>query len=135
MKNFYLLSICFSVSFYMNSQNSEENSMKRGQAVYNAKCVSCHMANGKGIPRAFPPLAKSDYLMSDVNRSIDILLNGLNGKITVNDVLYNGSMIPYKSSLSNKKIADVLNYIRNSWGNSGDFIEEKTIAIARKVKN
>lgn len=135
MKNFYLLTICFGVSFYMNSQNREENSMKRGQAVYNTKCVSCHMANGKGIPRAFPPLAKSDYLMSNINRSIDILLNGLNGKITVNGVLYNGSMIPYKSSLSNKEIADVLNYIRNSWGNSGDFIEEKTIAIARKVKN
>lgn len=135
MKNFYLLTICFSVSFYMNSQNSEENSMKRGQAVYKNKCVSCHMANGKGIPRAFPPLAESDYLMSDVKRSIDILLNGLNGKITVNGVLYNGSMIPYKSSLSNKEIADVLNYIRNSWGNSGDFIKEKTIDIARKVKN
>ncbi|MEN8882227.1 MAG: cytochrome c [Polaribacter sp.] len=109
--------------------------MKRGQAVYKNKCVSCHMANGKGIPRAFPPLAESDYLMSDVKRSIDILLNGLNGKITVNGVLYNGSMIPYKSSLSNKEIADVLNYIRNSWGNSGDFIKEKTIDIARKVKN
>ena len=38
-----------------------EVSIKRGKAVYNNMCITCHMANGKGVPRAFPPLADSDY--------------------------------------------------------------------------
>ena len=133
MNNYYLLIICFGISFCMNGQNSKEMSLKRGQEIYKSTCINCHMANGKGVPRAFPPLAKSDYLMADVNRSINDLLNGLNGKITVNGVSYFGSMISYKA-LSDQEIADVLNYIRNSWGNNGDFIEEKTVTKARKAK-
>jgi cytochrome c len=48
----------------------------KGKAIYSKTCVACHQANGQGIPNAFPPLAKSDYLNKDVNRAIKIVLNG-----------------------------------------------------------
>ena len=40
----------------------------KGKAIYSKTCIACHQANGQGIPNAFPPLAKSDYLNKDVNR-------------------------------------------------------------------
>lgn len=119
------------VSFNGSSQNSLEESKKRGEKIYEKTCVTCHMFNGEGMPRAFPPLAKSDYLMADTKRSIEIILNGVNGEMKVNGVTYYGAMVPY-NNLTDQEIADVLNYIRNSWGNEGDVIEPKAVAKVRQ---
>ena len=55
-----------------------------GKKIYMQACFACHQANGEGVANAFPPLANADYLNADVNRSIDVLLHGLSGEITVN---------------------------------------------------
>ena len=81
---------------------------------------------------AFPPLAKSDYLMADVDRSIKIVIEGLSEEIEVNGQKYNGAMQP--SGLDDKDIADVLNYVRNSWGNKGDIVTEAMVAKVRAGK-
>ncbi|WP_204345041.1 c-type cytochrome [Psychroserpens algicola] len=91
-------------------------SMKRGKVIYTDFCVSCHMPNGKGVPKAFPPLAKSDYLMNNRIESIKSIKYGQSGEITVNGITYNGTMTPL--GLEDSEIADVMNYITNSWGNS-----------------
>ena len=44
-----------------------------GKAIYSNTCLACHQANGEGLPNAFPPLAHSDILNSDVNNAIDIV--------------------------------------------------------------
>jgi len=97
-----------------------EERMSMGQRVFTANCAACHQSNGQGIAGAFPPLAKSDFLMADTDRALGIMLNGLSGKITVNGINYNGVMP--KMVLSDDDIANVLTYIRNSWGNKGDII-------------
>ncbi|WP_338731058.1 c-type cytochrome [Mangrovimonas cancribranchiae] len=121
------ISILFSFIFLTiacKNNSSKENkqtfktSFKSGKTVYNNYCIACHMANGEGVPKAFPPLAKSDYLMTDISRAIKIVKYGQQGEITVNGKVYNGSMTPL--GLSNKEIADVLNYITNSWGNTNN---------------
>ncbi|SNZ01482.1 copper-containing nitrite reductase [Flagellimonas pacifica] len=89
--------------------------MESGKQIYTKTCFACHQANGEGIPNAFPPLAESDYLNADVNRAIDIVLNGKTGEITVNGQKYNSVMT--KQSISSDEVADVLTYIYNSWGN------------------
>ncbi|WP_420604163.1 copper-containing nitrite reductase [Flagellimonas sp.] len=89
--------------------------MESGKQVYAKTCFACHQANGEGIPNAFPPLAESDYLNADVNRAIDIVLNGKTGEITVNGQKYNSVMT--KQAISSDEVADVLTYIYNSWGN------------------
>src|SRR5437879_6153610 len=58
--------------------------VERGKQLYQQHCFICHQASGQGAPGIFPPLAKSDFLMADKPRSIRILCEGLNGKITVN---------------------------------------------------
>jgi len=90
--------------------------MKFGKATYMQTCFACHQGGGQGIPNAFPPLAKSDYLNADVNRAIDIILNGKTGEITVNGQKYNSVMT--RQDLNDDDIANVLTYIYNSWGNS-----------------
>ncbi|MEH6538049.1 MAG: cytochrome c [Psychroserpens sp.] len=93
-------------------------SMKRGKSIYADFCMSCHLPNGKGVPKAFPPLAKSDYLMANREESIKSIKYGQSGEITVNGVKYNGVMAAL--GLEDEEVADVMNYIMNSWGNSND---------------
>ena len=100
-------------------QNSKLiESIKRGSEIYADFCINCHLPNGKGVPKTFPPLAKSDYLMSNIEESMKGLKYGVSGEISVNHEVYNGVMAA--QGLSNDEIADVMNYILNSWGNSHD---------------
>ncbi len=87
-----------------------------GKGIYLKTCNACHQPNGQGIPNAFPPLAKSDYLNADADRAIATVLNGLAGEITVNGVKYN-SVMP-SQQLSPAEVANVLTYVFHSWGNS-----------------
>ncbi len=104
------------------AQNQEphqlEASIKRGEMVYSDMCITCHMANGEGVPRAFPPLADSDYLRNNQTESIKAVKYGMSGEIIVNGITYNGAMAPL--GLSDEEVADVINYINNSWGNTID---------------
>ncbi len=95
---------------------SFEEQMEFGKNTYMQTCFACHQAEGQGIANAFPPLAKSDYLNADVNRTIDIILRGKTGEITVNGEKYNSVMTA--QTLSDDEVANVLTYVYNSWGNS-----------------
>lgn len=106
-------------------------SIERGKDVYTAQCMSCHMEQGEGIEGVYPPLAKSDYLMSDKKRSIDQVLHGLTGEIKVNGKTYDGVMTGF-DALSDAEVSDVLNYIRNSFGNKGPAVTPEEVKTARK---
>lgn len=106
----------------LNSQDFPE-----GKAVYDDLCITCHMPNGQGVSKTFPPLAKSDYLMTKRQESIYAIKYGLRGKITVNGKTYNSVMAPL--GLSDKEIANVTNYITNSWSNKNkDLITENEVS-------
>jgi len=107
-----------------------EKSKKRGEDIYMSYCITCHMDKGQGIQGAFPPLANSDYLMADKERAIKTILDGLTEEITVNGQVYFGEMTP--QDLNDQEIADVLNFIMNSWGNNGEYVLESEVSKARK---
>ena len=92
-----------------------------GKALFMANCAMCHQAEGQGVPGAFPPLAKSDFLKNVANNDraqlVSFPLRGRTGKITVNGVEYNGVMTPV-AGLDDAQLASVLNYVSNTWGNS-----------------
>jgi mono/diheme cytochrome c family protein len=117
-------------SFSLQQDNGLQESIKRGEQIYTANCVSCHMMEGEGIAGAFPPLAKSDYLLADPERAIHHTIHGVSGEITVNGVTYNGVMPP-QSHLSDEEVADVMNYILNSWGNKGKQISASQVKAKR----
>lgn len=106
------VTICF-------SQNSElKASMQRGNEIYSDFCATCHLEQGEGITHTFPPLAQSDYLMENREASIRGVKYGQQGEITVNGVTYNNIMAPL--GLDDQEVADVMNYIMNSWGNTSE---------------
>mgnify|MGYP005811244889 CR=1 FL=1 len=106
-------------------------SIERGREVYTAQCMSCHMEQGEGIEGVYPPLAKSDYLMADKKRSIDQVLHGLTGEIKVNGKVYDGVMTPF-DALSDTEVSDVLNFVRNSFGNKGAAVTPEEVKALRK---
>src|SRR4051812_20324159 len=77
-----------------------------GRLLYLQNCFICHQLDGRGIPATYPPLAGSDYLASDRERSIRIVCEGLTGEIIVNGKKFDGAMpaIP----LDDAQVAEVL---------------------------
>lgn len=106
-----------------------DDMMKMGKTVYTQSCAACHQPDGAGIPGAFPPLAKSDYLNADKKRAIGIVKNGLTGEITVNGSKYN-SVMP-SLGLSDQDIANVLTYVYGSWGNSKKVVTPEESAAVK----
>lgn len=104
--------------------------MELGKSIYNSTCFACHGAQGQGVKDVFPPLANADYLNADVDRSIDIVINGKSGEITVNGEKYN-SIMPAQG-LSDEETASVLTYIYSNWDNNGT---EVTPEMVNKVRS
>lgn len=103
--------------------------ISRGKLVFLQHCVICHQSTGQGSPGVFPPLAQSDFLLKEKRRSILAVVQGLSEPITVNGQRYHGAMPPVV--LDDQKVADVLTYARNSFGNSGDAITADEVRDAR----
>ena len=106
-----------------------EERMNFGKSVYKQNCAACHQIDGTGLKGAFPPLAKSDFLMGDKKRAISTVINGLQGKVVINGAEYNGVMPAL--GLDDEDIANVLTYIRNSFGNSSDEVKTSEVKSVR----
>ena len=129
MKTFccFLFFLIF-IGYFTQAQETElTKSMLRGSEIYADFCVTCHLEEGEGIANTFPPLAKSDYLAQNRQASIRGVKFGQQGEMTVNGVNYNNIMPPM--GLDDEEIADVMNYILNSWGNTS-----KEIVTVKEVE-
>jgi nitrite reductase (NO-forming) len=113
---------------------TKELQIEKGKRVYMQNCAMCHQLDGRGLPQVFPPLAQSDFLLADKTRSIGIVLRGLSGPVTVNGQQFNGVMPP-QELLSNEQIADVLTFIRNSWGNEGEAVSAEEVRVLREERS
>lgn len=80
--------------------------------------MACHLSYGEGLKNVYPPLAKSDYLIKNREGSIKGIKYGQEGEIVVNGITYNGYMP--SPGLDDDEVADVMNYITNSWGNKNN---------------
>ena len=136
IKKVLIVAVLITCSYWMvvAQNNSLAQSIKRGQEVFNATCKTCHMENGQGQTGVYPPLAKSDFLAKDAKRAIGIVMNGLNGEITVNGKVYNLDM-PAQTQLTDQQVTDVLNYVRNSFGNKASAASVGEVkAVRAKLK-
>lgn len=111
-------------------QTPLQKSMARGKEVYTDFCIQCHLANGKGNGTTFPPLDGSNWLKSKITESIHAVKYGQKGEIVVNQKKFNSIMPPM--GLSDEEIADVMNYVLNSWSNkSTKMITTKDVALVK----
>ena len=102
-----------------------------GAKIYQQYCSTCHQMNGKGASGRFPPLINTDWVTGDTERLIKVMLNGMEGSLRIEDEVYNGAM-PQHSFLKDEEIAQVLTYIRSSFGNEASEITEKQVQKIRK---
>ena len=109
----------------------DAESVKRGQAVYSRTCIACHQPTGMGLPPVFPPLAGSEWVSKDASIAVRNIINGMQGPVTVKGMTYN-SMMPPVAGLSDKDIADVVNYVNNTRGNAGPSGTEAEVAAIKK---
>jgi mono/diheme cytochrome c family protein len=113
-----------------------EQFIAAGKKLY-ATCATCHQANGQGLG-AFPPLANSEWVVGSEERLIRILLNGLSGEVTVLGKKYNGLMPAFGKvpgggyNWSDDRIAQVLTYIRQEWGNTAPAITTQKVKEIRE---
>jgi nitrite reductase (NO-forming) len=107
-----------------------EDQAKAGQALFAGTCSTCHQPDGKGLAGVFPPLAGSDYLAKGNAELINVVLNGLSGPVTVNGQDYN-SVMPPMSQLTDDEVANILTYVKTSWGNGGGNVTTAEVAKVR----
>lgn len=109
-----------------------------GKRQYALACVTCHMPNGQGVPNLYPPLAGADWVTGSEERLIAIVVHGLKGPITVNGKVYSAAAMPAFGQVpgsgynwSDERIAAVLTYIRQEWGNQAGPITAQQVAAVR----
>jgi mono/diheme cytochrome c family protein len=121
--------------FFLSSfiQDELAASVSRGKKVYDKVCLSCHMIDGGGAPNLNPPLAQSSYVLGDKTKIINIVLNGMSERVAIDDDYYSNNMAPHQD-LTNQEIADVLTYIRNSFGNKASAVTVKEVQAVRNKK-
>jgi len=112
----------------------ERDLVNRGIAVYNRPtCVACHQGNGQGTPPTFPPLSGSEWVLEkDPSRIIRIVLDGMTGPVQVKGQTFNNLMPPWRPTLNDEEIAQVLTYVRKSWGNDALPVKTDQVATVRK---
>jgi glucose/arabinose dehydrogenase/mono/diheme cytochrome c family protein len=120
-----------------NETVPEENTEKElsadllaGKRVYDSYCLPCHMGNGLGAPGMNPPLAGTEYVLGNEERLIKVVLQGLNEPIEIKGEIYQNVMASH-AFLSNQQIADVLTYVRKSFGNDARAIKPEEVSAVR----
>lgn len=107
-----------------------------GEAMYQQRCMSCHQANGEGLPGTYPPLAGSEYATA-ANPGVParIVLNGISGPIEVKGTTYNNLMPAYGVGIqmTDDEVASLLTYVRSSWGNAASPVTAADVAAAREA--
>ena len=104
-----------------------------GAPVYNQYCAVCHQADGKGTPGVFPPLAGSPVVTGDPHFLARLVLYGLQGRIVVGGQTYSSNMAGLAKNMSDAQIAQVLTYIRSTWGNTAEAVGEEVVKAERAI--
>ena len=113
------------------SPQTNVSSLRTGKQVYTQVCVTCHQANGEGMRGVYPPLAGSEWVAKSNETLIKIVLHGLMGEIEVKGTKYNNVMSPWGAVLDDEEMANVLTYIRSSWGNTGGAVTAEEVKVVR----
>lgn len=143
----FIIPIIFILSFVLkNDENTSpfeyesitqekdlKQSIKDGEGVYSGFCMRCHLSQGEGVEGIYPPLADSNWLSEKRAKSIKAVKYGLKGEIEVNGKTYNNNMT--SMGLTDREVADVMNYIMNNFGNEAKTYDQVTLKEVTDLSN
>ncbi len=112
------------------STQPAQTSKQRGSELYKKYCLTCHQADGSGVPMMNPPLIKTSYVTGDKNKIIKWVLQGSVEKVPIDGQTYSNNM-PAQKYLTDQQIADVLTFIRSSFGNKSSAISAIDVKTVR----
>ena len=102
--------------------------------MYGTYCLSCHQADGSGVPNMNPPLIKTSWVLGGKTVLVQQVLKGSANKIEIDGEKFHGAM-PAQAQLTDEQIADVLTYVRNSFGNKASIVTPAEVkAVRAKTK-
>lgn len=120
------------------SLRADDAALERGKTVYMQVCFACHQPTGLGLPNMFPPLAGSDWTAAKKpDRMIRMVLNGITGPVTINGKPFSTPaplMPPQGSTLSDQQIADVLTFVRRTFGNNASAVTQDQVRAVRDAE-
>lgn len=122
----FLVTICNIVFAQIPLKKQIEN----GKKVYQKNCLTCHQANGGGVPKMNPPLIDAAFVKGDTRKLIQWVLLGSTQKIPIDGKYYSNNM-PSQATLKDQDIADVLTYIRNNFKNKASAIAANEVKETR----
>lgn len=118
---------------FQPSTGEQESKSKAGENLYIKYCLQCHQKDGSGVPNMFPPIMKSDWVIGDKIKLINVLVKGLTGEIEVSGDPYS-QVMPKQDYLTNTEIAQILTYIRQNFGNNAGPVSPDEVAAVRGKK-
>lgn len=133
-KSFLWVPVVILCWVFFVSWQTDKGAMERGKKVYNLYCLSCHAADGSGMANLNPPLIKTQGVTGNKTKLIQVILNGMDTHEEINGKVYTNTMAPL-DYLTDQQIADVLTYIRNSFGNKASGVSPAEVkAVRAKTK-
>lgn len=130
MKIAFTISLFVAAVLFSSMIQPQQKPVPPGKAVYERNCLSCHQADGSGVPGMNPPLSQVSFVTGNKTQLIRIVLDGLTEPLEINGEDYHNPM-PAQRHLSDQQLADVLTYIRSSFGNKADAV---SVAEVKKVR-
>ena len=111
-----------------------QESVTKGKVVYGTFCLPCHQADGSGVPTMNPPLIKTSWVLGSKTVLVEQILKGSANKVEIDGEKFHGAM-PAQVQLTDEQIADVLTYVRNSFGNKASMVTPAEVkAVRAKTK-
>lgn len=120
-----------SQSTFAPSIPADRTPVQSGKGLYTIYCLQCHGADGKGMTSLIAPLQRNPNLLeTDASSLINLSLHGT-GRVVIQGGPAAYPMPSFGAVMSDRDIAEVLTYIRGSWGNHADAVEERSVALMR----
>ncbi|NML23379.1 cytochrome c [Pseudoflavitalea sp. G-6-1-2] len=105
-----------------------------GKKIYDTYCLVCHQADGGGVPRLNPPLQKTEFVLGDKTRLINIVLKGMSEEVEIDGEVYDNNMSAH-AFLTDQQVSDVLTYVRNNFTNKASAVTPAEVkAVRAKLK-
>lgn len=132
----FVLFIATAFAFQQKQPAGLKAAIARGKTVYENTCLACHQPDGSGVPNMNPTLIKTKWVLGDKKALTTIVLKGLQGgEIEIDGDKFHNPMPPLESTLNDQEIADVLTYVRNSFGNKASMVTAAEVkALRAKLK-
>lgn len=125
-----ILATCCIAFLAVSAQQPAQTSKQRGAALYKQYCLTCHQADGSGVPKLNPPLIKTSWVTGEKPKLIKWVLQGSVEKVDIDGEYYTNNM-PAQNYLTDQQISDVLTFVRSSFGNKASAITPAEVKTVR----